>query len=512
MAEPLSLFVSVQAILKHIDIISFTLLSAFDRLEPSASTSTWPNGSEIRRVNLLLATASQRLRGWQTLWLKPGQDDTAVSFQLWGRSETCHIRWALQKMFNGSLKIDAMVSAAFEQHRVARKEVSLVSRLSSWLPKRAPTDRLSRPLPRLASASEIPSMVETLLSDADYLEGLSEMAFHRQSGCLFESSNLQIDLDYGIPALFAPRRYVHRLIQLCVSNDTAIDVNLSTNLDVNCHIVQKATSSKVLLRFRCPSSGPNLTPVDYRVIALQAKDACEVLGRPRSAGPSAFGLLTEEGALFSGMSFLLPPADQSERTDSIVLVEEFPKGQEQRSSCKGYAAVQTKVPLVEGIIIAPVGEKVRLAYNIACHALLFLGSAWGNCFAAMNIRRQLDPRSGYCWVLHVHDPNAGLLSMPKSMDALFRSQALDIGLLLVGFALNRQVVVEGEDVLSFASRTMPLVEKLMGSRYKWACMFCLTVQRMDLQCFPSDRGTDPRVVTHKGHDLLRLLYLHVCVP
>lgn len=117
-------------------------------------------------------------------------------------------------------------------------------------------------------------------------------------------------------------------------------------------------------------------------------------------------------------------------------------------------------------------EKISLAYRIVECGLFLLGTPWLSHLSGNTLRRLKTTKSEYQYSLHVRG-RAELAHTPESSEELERAQIFQIGILLVEIALETTLAVEGSIDTDITSRSISVVESVMGSLYKQACEFCL---------------------------------------
>ena len=512
MADSISLCLNIQSILKHINSVTFDLRSFPSR---DVSGDCVPNHSlSAPRLQVLLCTVSEKLQAWQGLWLKPKVDEKTLSIELWGRAATSQIRSILQGMFSMSEKIDHAVSILSQRAYPASKVETAWARLAGRSRRRALDDTHLRSRKARCECHGLKALVEELGTSADHLGSLAAIAFRVQCENILDTLPPRPGLETDLLVLGDKRRNIASLTQFCGSDDTHIDVDLLPEFRIRSTTHEWLQAAEPLLRTCYHLEGQSMTCINYDIYAIPALNA-EQLPKSAISKIHVREQSTEGRRAFSGAaSFVVPPAsstlDQSDRKSDTVLAEIIRSDSPQLGVPESERTTHMELPLLEARNPLSMRERLAAATGIAGHGLLFLGGVWGDCFNAMNLRRRSGSKTQARWFLHVHDPAAGLPYFERSRCAYIKSQILDIGLLLIGLALCRQVSFEGEDLLFFASRILPAVEKSMGARYKLACMFCLGVQRIELESATDGHIANMEVTTVDGHSILQLFYVHVC--
>jgi hypothetical protein len=431
----------------------------------------------FRELELQLAANVAKILSWQNLWTLETDKTEDFFLALWGQSGRKHIEKVLCSISSECVSIRESVTILVDLADALLKKHN-VKRPSSWrtLPKFL---RLSMKTQfDKAEDKQVRDKIEALSKYIDELYTSSELYFRSLHGT---PHGVRQDRGQGptndlVNQALESRDVSTALYSHC--QERGIEVHLDINLLNHDREVDKFPDlfdwADLRLSYRFLfNPGPSLSSA--REVVLEPCSPDELTKWPDQNTEhdveSSFELAVIETG--SDIMFRLPKSVNAPEAHFYATSKVIASWYDIEPEMLSFITDSRLTPRANELSgRVSLLEKVSLAYRIVECGLFLLGTPWLSHLSSNTIGRLKTSKSEYQYSLHVQS-TAELAHTPESPEELERAQIFQIGILLIEIALESTLAVEGYMDIEAASRSISLVEKTMGVRYKQACEFCL---------------------------------------
>jgi hypothetical protein len=481
MLNSVSIIESALQTVQHVIKAEKALRVVTDRFKPGAVKGL--GEVDCRELELKLEVDVAKIVRWQNLWFEETGTSEDFFQTLWGQSGRNRIQRLLQSILSECDTIQdaiaglaAMADGLVQKHNVRRAD---------WWRKLSNLHRLSlKTQIENAEDKQIRDKVDTLSDYIDELWTSSELCFRSLHGVPRGNEELASvgDTTTLISHALESRNASTALYWHCQSR--SIDLDLEMNLLNHDREVDKFpdlfdwSDLKLSYHVLCKLSS---SPSSAREVVLEPCLASEHIQEEKPDEKD-----DEEASLDLALI-----RTRSEFTVRLPACKEAPEVYFHVTS-KASASWQDVEPEVLSLFAdripktQPRGvngrfsltEKISLAYRIVECGLFLLGTPWLSHLSSDTLRRLKTSKVDYQYSLYVQGTTK-LENEIASKEVLERTQIFQIGVLLVEIALERTLSSSDSMKLEFESKSISVVEKSMGTRYRQACEFCLNNKEGD---------------------------------